>query len=117
MGAVTQDLKNDDDASYGAQIQGGIFVDEDRDTVELISRYEWGHSETHVDFIAPDSQELSILTVGANYYIYPRHLKLSADFGYAFTAIGDNWANTTDGWRVTEDNGQFVGRAQLQLVI
>ncbi len=117
MGAVTQDLENDAGSSYGAQIQGGLFVDEDLDTVELFSRYEWGNSGSHEDFIYPENDDLSILTAGANYYIYPRHLKLSADFGYAFTAIGGNWANTTDGWRTSNTSGQYVGRAQLQLVI
>lgn len=117
MGAVTQDLENDDGSSYGAQIQGGLFVDEDLDTVELFSRYEWGNSGTHEDFTAPDSEDLSILTAGLNYYIYPRHLKLSTDFGYAFTSIGENWANTTDGWRVSDESGEWVARTQLQLVI
>ena len=115
MGAVTQDLQNDAGSSYGAQIQGGLFVDEDLDTVELFSRYEWGDSGTHDDFQPPERDDLSILTAGFNYYIYPRHLKLSTDFGYAFTAIGENWANTTDGWRATEESGGWVALPSCNL--
>jgi hypothetical protein len=119
MVAATKDRINDENTSYGAQIQGGLFVDEDRDTVELFSRYEWGDSSAHAPEHLPetDSEDLSVLTAGFNYYIYPRHLKLTTDFGYAFSSMGENWADETDGWRVSDESGQWVGRMQLQLVI
>lgn len=119
MVVATKDRINDHNTSYGAQIQSGVFVDEERDTVELFSRYEWGDSSAHAPEDIPEnhSQDLSILTAGLNYYIYPRHLKLTTDFGYAFSSIGENWSDEIDGWRVTDESGQWVGRAQLQLVI
>ena len=118
MLAATKDQNNDHATSYGAQLQGGVFVDEERDTVELFSRYEWGDSQSHAEPLPEtDGQDLSVLTAGVNYYIYPRHLKLSTDFGYAFTSIGENWSDEIDGWRASNESGQFVGRMQLQLVI
>lgn len=119
MVAATKDRINDENTSYGAQIQGGVFVDEEKDTLELMTRYEWGDSSENHEEDRPETfdQDLSILTAGVNWYIYPRHLKFSTDFGYAFSSIGENWSNQTDGWRATDESGQWVGRAQLQLVI
>ncbi len=118
MFAATKDQNNDHGTSYGAQLQGGLFVDEEGDTVELFSRYEWGHSKAHAEPLPEfDSENLSVLTGGFNYYIYPSHLKVTTDLGYAFTSIGENWSDETDGWRATDEKGQWVGRVQLQLVI
>ncbi|MFA6037236.1 MAG: hypothetical protein WC748_03815 [Legionellales bacterium] len=108
MSAINTDYTNHE-TTYGAQAQGGVFVDEDQNTVELFSRYEWGQGQ--------QDQDLSLLTSGFNYYIDPRHLKFTADFGYAFSSMGASWADETDGWFETDEKGQWVVRTQLQLVV
>jgi hypothetical protein len=108
MGAVNTDHINNE-TTYGAQVQGGVFVDENQDMFELFSRYEWGKGM--------QDQKLSLLTSGFNYYIDPKHLKLTTDFGYAFSSVEESWADETDGWRITDQTGQWVIRTQLQLVI
>lgn len=117
MMATTKDRKNDSATSYGAQLQGGLFIDEQRDTMELFSRYEWGNSAQPDPTTNSDSEGLNVLTTGFNYYIYPAHLKLTTDFGYAFGGLGENWADERNGWRADPDNGQWVARTQIQLVI
>ncbi len=119
MAVASRDTINDDNTSYGAQIQGGLFVDEEKDEFEIFSRYEWGDSSASNVNGEPNvpAEDLSILTAGFNWFIYPRNLKFTTDLGYAFTSIGENWSAEADGWRATNDSGQWVGRAQLQLVI
>lgn len=108
MGA-NKDQKSDEPTVFGAVVQGGIYVDPRKELFEIFSRYEWGNG-TH-------EQDLSLVTVGGNYFIDPKHLKLTADFGYAFTGVDPIWENTINGWRATHEHGQWVARTQLQLVI
>ena len=94
---------------YGATVQGGFFL---TDKWELYGRYEWGDDDS-------SAADLSILTIGTNYYFAKEGVKLSGDFGYGFNAVAPYWvegANLT-GWRadVNGDDGQWVVRTQLQL--
>ncbi len=109
MLGANKDQLSDDPTVYGAVAQGGLYVDPQQDIVELFTRYEWGNGQ--------EKENLSLLTAGANYYIDPKHLKLTADLGYAFTGVDAIWEDTIDGWRETEHSGQWVLRTQLQLVI
>ena len=84
--------------------------------LELYSRYEWGNSGQFDPTTNTDSEDLNVLTTGFNYYIYPAHLKLTTDLGYAFGSLGQNWADERNGWRAT-NTGQWVARTQLQLVM
>ncbi len=114
MVAVLQDqIRNY--SSYGAWVQGGLFVDELRKTLELYSRYEWGRSGQYDSILNLDEEDLRLLTTGFNYYILPK-LKFTSEFGYAFTNMGGNWADPVDGWRITDETGQWMSRSQLQLV-
>jgi len=49
-----------------------------------------------------------------NWYIDGQDLKVSADFGYAFTPVDPAFATPQIGWRGSESD-EFVMRAQIQL--
>jgi hypothetical protein len=89
-------------------IQGGVFLSEEW---ELFARYEW------TDFDAgPLTDDLSLITLGFNYYIDKNHWKFTTDFGFGLDEV-DAAANIT-GWRVdpADDDGQVVLRSQLQML-
>ncbi len=101
------------DAS-GVMVQGGYYV---TDQWEAYGRFEY------LDADANDN-ELSVLTVGANYYFAGNNAKFSADVGYAFDEVTAFWANgnlgaggVVDGWQEDGDgeDGQIVIRGQFQL--
>jgi hypothetical protein len=116
----------DDLQQWGAVAQGGYFV---TDNVEAFVRYEIGNSDTDkyraqaaVD--EANAEELSILTVGANWWPagVKNRIKVSGDFGYAFTPIVDFAASGAD-WlpAYTEADGETFGgewviRTQLQFL-
>ena len=95
--------------------------------MEAFVRYEIGNSDTDkyraqstVD--EAEAEELSILTVGANWWPagVKNRIKISGDFGYAFTPIVDFAASGAD-WlpAYTEADGETFGgewvvRTQLQ---
>lgn len=97
---------------YGLVVQGGVFL---TDEIELYGRYEWG--DDGID----GSDNLNIMTIGANWYIHREAVKISADFGYAFDSISPFWVaedvGTYTGWRADSpgSDGQWVIRTQLQL--
>lgn len=117
---------SDEMQQWGAVAQGGYFL---TDTVEGFLRYEVGNSDTDKFRTAPgtlsaDGDELSLLTVGANWWPagVKNRIKITGDFGYAFTPIVDFAASGAD-WlpNYTEENGDTFGgewviRTQLQLV-
>jgi len=98
---------------YGFIVQGGFFV---LPEVEIYGRYEWGDTDGN-------GKDLSVLTVGANWYIAKQALKLTADLGYGFNEVssffgdgllgpgGGNAGWQTDG---AGEDGQFVFRTQFQ---
>ena len=93
---------------YGFVIQGGVFVNEDW---ELFARYEYGDA-------GGADEDLSAVTIGANYYINGHGLKWTTDIGYGFREVGDLWEDDGSGWledRSGQD-GQVVLRSQLQLL-
>jgi len=115
---------SDELQQWGAVAQGGYFLTE---TVEGFLRYEVGNSDTDKFRTAPgtleaDGDELSLLTVGANWWPagVKNRIKISGDFGYAFTPIVDFAASGAD-WlpNYTEEDGDTLGgewviRTQLQ---
>lgn len=94
---------------YGALLQGGWFA---TPNVELVARYEWGDSDM------PGEDDLSIVTLGVNWFIVRHRLKLTADIGYALNSVGPSWCSSGTGWRAdsSDSDGQIVTRAQLQLL-
>lgn len=109
---------------WGAVAQGGYFVTDD---IEAFIRYEVGNSDTdkyraQATVDEAEAEELSILTVGANWWPagVKNRIKISGDFGYAFTPIVDFAASGAD-WlpAYTEADGETLGgewvvRTQLQ---
>ena len=61
--------------------------------------------------------KLSLLTVGANYFINS-NVKFTADFGYNLNdQLEGAWVQQpSTGWRQTNESGEYVVRAQLQLL-
>ncbi len=102
--------ENADD--FGAVVQGGVFVS---DQTELFARW---------DAIFPDSSRgdaFNAATFGANYYLSPQSqaVKLSSDFGYFFnasTAAGLAGTNTAIGLLPDAEGGQWLLRAQFQVI-
>lgn len=94
---------------WGALVQGGYFI---TPTIEVIGRYEWGDSD-----IAGED-DLSILTVGFNYFISGHRLKVGTDVGYSFNAVSATFFSNPLGWRMDTpgESGQIVIRSQLQLL-
>jgi hypothetical protein len=96
----------------GAMLQGGVFVS---DPLELFARYEWGD----LDGEGLVSDELSVATVGFNYFFAKHAHKLSADIGYAFEPLDSKWSGgTSRGWIADAPgaDGQTVVRVQLQML-
>jgi len=99
---------------YGLVVQGGFFV---TPTVELYGRYEWGDADG-------SDKDLSVMTVGANWYIARQQIRLTADVGYGFNEVSDFFGNgllgpgsSSAGWLpdAAGEDGQFVFRSQLQV--
>jgi hypothetical protein len=115
---------SDEMQQWGAVAQGGYFVTDD---VEAFARYEIGNSDTDRFRVQPtaleaDADELSILTVGANWWPagVKNRIKVSGDFGYAFTPIvdfaasGANWLPDYTEADGETFGGEWVVRTQLQ---
>lgn len=90
-------------------VQGGAFIIDDR--WEIIARYETGDADDQSD-------RLSVVTVGVNRYVARHDLKLTVDFGYAFSEVAAFWSSDLAGWRADAPgaDGQFVVRTQWQML-
>jgi len=90
-------------------LQGGAFVTDD---IELIARYEWSDGDTAAN------DDLSLVTVGMNYFFSKHALKYTVDVGYAFNGVGSIFESTPLGWRqdAAGADGQIVVRTQVQLL-
>jgi hypothetical protein len=122
--------------TYGAIVQGGYFVS---DNVEVFARWEWMNtagtpenspksvqtpSGDNINYLgAYNSFVNNIGTVGFNWYLGGRNLKLSADFGVSWKPLifqtglfGENIAGAEYRQEGIGGGGQLVGRTQLQLI-
>ncbi|MCH2132525.1 MAG: OprO/OprP family phosphate-selective porin [Phycisphaerales bacterium] len=97
---------------WGFEVSGGFYVTDD---VELYGRYQWldpSYSQTY-----GSSDELNMLTFGANYYLAGNNAKLSLDWSWSFSqvvALGSGYGYTN--WLPSGDNGgEWLLRTQLQL--
>jgi hypothetical protein len=83
---------------------------------DVFARYEWADADDSVS--AGSRDELSVLTVGGNYYMIEHALKLTADLGYAFNGVADFWAAGGSGYLTDArgERGQVVVRMQVQVV-
>jgi uncharacterized coiled-coil protein SlyX len=109
VAVVGQHVGGDAGDRIAAMGQGGLFVTPD---LELICRYEWAEPDV------AGEEDLNILSVGANYFFAGHQLKLSADVGYAFNAVGASYASNPLGYRLDapDSDGQLVVRSQIQLL-
>lgn len=93
---------------FGFQVQGGYTID---DTWEPFARYEWIDPDTGGD-------EISVITVGVNYYLKKHSAKFTIDGVYALdplTGIGVSDGLGLQGDAAGED-GQYAIRAQFQIL-
>jgi hypothetical protein len=107
---VYQNLDSDvseDQDNWGIVAQGGFYFTEE---LEGFARFEWADYDP-----AFSTEDLMLLTIGVNSY-YNENVKSTLDFGYAFNQALE--VATITGWRpdIADEDGQFVVRAQLQLV-
>lgn len=117
----SSDAALDDASQLGVVAQVGYFVVPDK--FEVFGRYEYidfdGTAYRHNGNTASGptaADDLSIITVGGNYYLRGNNLKLSLDVIYALDAVPQ--ANTGQGLLATgalaSDEKQFAVRSQLQ---
>ena len=93
------------------------------DQWEVFGRFSWannrgleGISGSGIDTASADAK-LSLLTVGVNYFIND-NVKFTADWGINLNnSLSGDWVSQrSNGWRATESSGEWVLRAQLQLL-
>ncbi|MCH8150876.1 MAG: hypothetical protein IH830_00700 [Planctomycetes bacterium] len=96
---------------YGLVIQGGAYL---TPKFEAFARFEYGV----FDFEALDFDDVSLLTLGGNYYFDGHDAKLSADIGFGLSQIESAWDSDIAGWRrdLAGSEPQVVIRTQLQLL-
>ncbi len=126
--------------SYGATLQAGVYL---TDTLEAFARFEWydtlnnGSNGLRYPVPAPpaaftgapasnpfSAQHNTIYTIGCNWYIGGRVVKLTTDFGYAVNGVvftNGLFNQSIFGSDYRQDSGvgnggQFVFRTQLQLL-
>lgn len=89
-------------------VQGGIFV---TDGWELVSRYEWGDSDT-------GEPPLNIVSIGVNRYFHRHSVKATVDVGYGLDEVVNFWSSAGANWLTDAPGrkGQVVVRAQFQLL-
>ena len=113
--------------SYGALVQGGYFIS---DNTELFASWQW-YQTTNQNSNDPmetnnnvfSAQMNNIFTAGLNVYL-TKNVKFTFDAGWAVNGIvyqggiynqavaGTNWQVSGD----SSDGGEWVGRAQVQVV-
>ena len=104
---------------WGLVAQGSMYVDP---KWEIYARYEMGGPFNQVlndpEGSGIDTQGVSILTVGFNWYLDGQDVKFTTDFGVSFDPITGFMTIDQTGWRTDPDNhhAQFLIRSQLQLM-
>ncbi len=94
----------------GVVVQAGVFATE---KLEFVGRYEWSDPDA-----GASEQNLSVLTMGFNYFIHGHQLRLTSDIGYALSPITNTFDSASKGYRIDAagKDGQIVIRSQLQLL-
>ena len=113
--------------SYGALVQGGYFIS---DNTELFASWQWyqttnqgSNDSMETDSNVFSAQMNNIFSAGVNVYL-TKNVKFTFDAGWAVNGIvyqGGiyNQAVAGTNWQVSGDSsngGEWVGRAQVQLV-
>ncbi|MGA1630508.1 MAG: hypothetical protein ACO4BU_00210, partial [Phycisphaerales bacterium] len=107
----------------GFLVQGSVYVS---DEIELFAQYEYGTSSG--PFNLPNSagsgpapanfnepSDLSLFTVGFNWYFHGQNAKWTTDVGIAFDSVSYFWADPAYGLRASDKSNQILLRTQWQL--
>ena len=99
---------------FGIVVQGGYYI---TPKWEVFARYEWGEADSKNDLFV-NSNNLSVVTFGANYYFDGHGAKWTTDIGFALNEISDEWDFSLPGYRVQSSDSapQIVFRTQFQLL-
>lgn len=95
---------------YGLMVQGGVHLVPDK--FEVFARYEWFDFD---DFAGLD--DLSIVTLGFNYYFRKHGWKWTTDWMYAFDQVPTTVGYTGLLADAAGDEGQWVIRSQMQIAL
>lgn len=108
VGNHVSDVAGSDDLDQlGVLVQGGVFLTE---RFEVFARYEWGDADKQ------GTDNLSIVTVGGNWFVSGHRLKFTFDVGYSCNEIDSEWSK--QGWQADAagEEGQVLIRTQVQLL-
>ena len=103
--------------TLGFMLQGAVYVADD---IELFAQYEYGNTsgpKTLLDqnAIFNNPSDLSLLTVGVNYFFRGQNAKWTTDLGFTFDKVSYFWADPSYGLRANDSTGQLLFRTQWQL--
>jgi hypothetical protein len=102
------DDANLDQDQFAFVVQGGFMLVPD--TFEIFGRYEYGDpDQTGVE-------DLSLVTVGANWYISKHAAKFTVDMGFSLEDFSNYWAEAGAGWLDGFNEDEYVFRGQFQLL-
>lgn len=121
---VGRNFSSDDPAvmsqdQLGFVVQGGYRL---TDEWEVFGRYEWADGDVMSPAVPGPTavgDDLSIITMGFNYYIKSQTLKWTTDVGVGLNPVASEFANPKGtGWRADAPgrDGQVVVRSQFQLL-
>lgn len=107
------DVPNFNLSVYGLVVQAGVYV---TPKVEVFSRFEYGYWD--IDEDTASFSVLSVLTVGANYYLDGHDVKWTTDIGFGIDRVDTNFDSDIAGFRndPVEAEPQVVFRTQFQLL-
>lgn len=99
---------------WGVVVQGGYYI---TPKWEVFARGEWGRVDSERDLFT-NTEDLLILTLGANYYFDGHDAKWTTDIGFGINRVTDRWDFDLPGYRVDglDAAPQIVFRTQFQLL-
>ena len=107
------DAPNFNTTIVGCVVQAGVYV---TPKVEVFSRFEYGFWD--IDSGTASFSVLSVITVGANYYLDGHDVKWTTDIGFGIDRVDTNFDSDIAGYRndPIEAEPQVVFRTQFQLL-
>ncbi len=102
--AEDRNAAGEPESLFGVAGHIGIYA---TDNVEPFARYEWG--------TASSGPDLSVATVGVNWYIAGHALKMTVDAGVAFGGVGPAFNRNSDGLLESIDT-RYLLRGQVQFL-
>lgn len=107
--------------SWGVVLQGSYYIDP---KWELYARWEYGLTNVDDPSAIPTKYQnqilkfnhLSLVTMGANWYLDGEDVKVSFDFGITTTPTDASWYTPTAALRAADRADEMIFRTQLQLV-